>query len=79
MTNINKFSFLKDSKVGISILVEDDELADSFDDFLTEEMYVLYNLRERDGKQEFLFGNAASEIKLSRIIDAFLEGRNNVD
>jgi hypothetical protein len=42
-------------------------------------MYVLYNLRERDGKQEFLFGNAASEIKLSRIIDAFLEGRNNVD
>lgn len=72
MTIKNKFSFLKDGKIGISIVVEDDELADLFDDFLTEEIYVLYNVRDNDGKQEFLFGNAASETKLSEIIDIFL-------
>ena len=79
MTIKNKFSFLKDGKIGVSIVVEDDELADLFDDFLTEEIYVLYNVRDKDGKQEFLFGNAASETKLSEIIDAFLEEHHTPD
>lgn len=73
MTIKDNFSVIDDSEVGLSVIVEDDDLADLFDDFLTEDVFVLYNIRDNSGKQEFLFGKVASDTKLMKLIDMFID------
>lgn len=68
----SKFSVLSSDSYGPSVLVDDEELADLFDDFLSEKIFVLFNIRDKDSKKEFLFGKAASEENLWKLVDLFL-------
>lgn len=56
---------------GVIAYCSDSSLADDFDDFLTEELYVFYEVRFLEGTTEFFFGKASCVESVSRIVKLF--------
>lgn len=72
MATKDKFIILSNDSFGPSVVVDGEDLADLFDDYLSEDIFVLFNVRNKDSKKEFLFGRAASEENLRAIVKMFL-------
>lgn len=55
---------------GCIVTVEEVE-ADEFDDYLTEQRYVLFHMRTTEFGVEFLFGEASCEKNILSLVDDF--------
>jgi hypothetical protein len=53
------------------------ELADAFDDFITENFYAFYDTKFKDETVEFYFGQFGSVARIKEIVDRF-NAQNNV-
>lgn len=56
---------------GPVVRILDRELADSFDDYVTENFYAFYDTKFADDAVEFYFGQFASVARLKEIVDRF--------
>lgn len=65
------FSFRQDEKYGAILIIDCDDVADLFDDFLSEQCYVFYDVRESGGIMEFLFGEAACMEKVQELVSKY--------
>lgn len=73
MIRYSDFAITESEETGITVIVRDFELADEFEDYLTEQQFVLFNIRENKFIFEFLFGQAASLDKVEQLIQKFLD------
>lgn len=65
------YEFRETEKHGVFLKVSDLDLADEFDDYITEKVYVLYNASFSDLSVEFCFGKAASISKVKDLVERF--------
>ena len=56
---------------GPVVRVLDRELADTFDDFVTENFYTFYDMGFKDDAVEFCFGQLASLERVKEVVDRF--------
>ena len=56
---------------GLFLRIYDSEVADAFDDFLSEECYVLSEIKFEKSFAVFYFGVLGSKEKLQNLIEAF--------
>ncbi|NQY19682.1 hypothetical protein [Alteromonas sp.] len=61
-----------EEEFGVVAYCEDSDLADKFDDFLTESLYVFYEMKFLENKTEYYFGKASCQEAVNKIIDSFL-------
>ena len=66
------FKISEDSKYGVSLSIDDAELADNFDDYLNDSCYVLVDIKFHNNYVEFYFGQAACVEKVNCIIEKFI-------
>jgi hypothetical protein len=71
MKNTEQYIINTHNDYGVSITVNNKNLADSLDDYLTENFFILYNIKDESAGTQFLFGQAASESKLKDIMTLF--------
>ena len=64
---------IEDPQFGGSIEFKDREAADEFDDFVSEEHYILYNTKFEGDKVTFYFGEVSSTSKLEILLREFFE------
>ena len=65
---INMFKIHKKKKYGVVLTIQDPNLADEVDDYLTENYYVFYDLRPSEEGMEFFFGQVSSIKKVEELI-----------
>ena len=58
---------------GIIVVINNELEADEFDDYLTEERYIKYDLRSDNDKTSFFFGEGSNENSIKKIIMDFKE------
>ena len=73
MIRYSDFAITESEETGITVIVRDFELADEFEDYLMEQQFVLFNIKENKSSFEFLFGQAASLDKVEQLIQKFLD------
>jgi hypothetical protein len=66
-----KFELTDSSEFGVVLKFFDVEMADQFDDFLTEKCYVHYSTKFDRDSREFYFGQAGSREKILTLIERF--------
>ena len=70
------FELLESKKYGAVLRVDDVEVANEFEDFLTEKHYVFFDVGFEDNNSElFYFGQAACVEKIDGLLEEFLIGR----
>jgi hypothetical protein len=57
--------------LGVVLELRDRELADHFEDYLTEKRFVFFKLRDAEGKLGFLFGEASSPERVRLLFSEF--------
>ena len=62
---ISNVQIMEDPEYGVILVCQDLELADQFEDFLTEKHSVLFHIKLETNQVSFFFGktNTASEVK----------------
>jgi hypothetical protein len=75
MTNNGNFSVEEDKKFGILVRCSDAEAADRFEDFLSEQNYILFHVKFEGPGVAFYFGQASCLEKIDAIIKAFISGQ----
>lgn len=65
------FEIIETKEFGLSLKVNDVELADAFEDFLNEECYVLFDIKFEGTTVIFYFGVIGAEDKLRCLIESF--------
>jgi len=68
---INEIVINHSEKYGVIVTIKGEDEADQLDDYLSENFYIHYDLREDDGKTEFLFGQGASLEVVKNILSSF--------
>lgn len=63
---------------GVMLTCFDLELADQFEDFLTEDCFVFFNTKQGVQEVAFFFGQASSEQKVSALYERFQKSRNQI-
>lgn len=58
--------------LGVILHCKDVEVADDFEDFLTERCFVLFNIRPHGATVSFFFGQASSVDKVRQLYERFL-------
>lgn len=66
-----KFKITETTNYGVMLSTDDEVFADKLDDFLSEDVYVLYDLKSRPGSYEFYFGLASSLSSVENIVMQF--------
>ena len=61
---------------GIILKCLDLELADEFDDYLSENCFVLFNLKFDPKDVSFIFGQASSELKVRELFEKFISEKD---
>ena len=56
---------------GVAVKIADPDLADQFDDFLTEHCYVFFEVRFEEPGVRFFFGQAGSVAKVQDLLEKF--------
>lgn len=69
---ISKNVNIKETEFGLALTISDLDLADEFDDFLSADVYVLYNQKLDSQETTFYFGQVACTDKLKEIYDMFV-------
>jgi hypothetical protein len=75
MSNNTEVEISETAEFGVALLCKDAEIADQFEDFLTEKCFVLFNLRSQDGAVSFYFGQASTQEKVRELYARFLSDR----
>lgn len=65
------FKLKLDSKYGVILRIDCDNLADELDDFLAENYYIFYEQRHNNEAVEFIFGFASSVERVNMLLEAF--------
>ena len=60
---------------GVAVTLDDDELADEFDDFLTEHCHGLFDVKFEEPGMTFFFGQAGSVAKVESLLEKFYAAR----
>ena len=68
---IKMYKIHHDDKYGVVLTIQDSNVADELDDFLTENHYVFYDLRPHTASTEFYFGQASSIDKVEEMVAAY--------
>lgn len=68
----DRFHLSENSEEGVVLECSDVELADEFDDYISIDRYVLYNLKLDDKTTFFYFGQASCIEKVKTILQDFL-------
>jgi len=63
------------SEHGTVLRCRDTELADQFEDYLTEQCYVLFSTRFESTATSFFFGQASSVATVRELFDRFTRSR----
>lgn len=66
-----EFQIIETNENGMILKVTDLELADQFDDFLSEKCYIFYTQKFSTNFVEFFFGQLGSTSKLTDFIEKF--------
>lgn len=72
---MNKYSQVEigeTAEFGVTLQCKDAEIADQFEDFLTEKCFVLFNLRPQGEEISFYFGQASTQEKVRELYARFL-------
>jgi hypothetical protein len=75
MTSKGSFRVDEDPQYGVVVQCFDVEVADQFEDFLSERNYVLFHVKFEGPAVMFYFGQASSREKLEAIIERFVTGQ----
>lgn len=59
------------AEYGVVLHCHDIEVADKFEDFLTERCFVLFNIRPEVAKISFYFGQASALAKVQELYERF--------
>lgn len=71
MKNSEAVKMSVDPEIGVVLEFADREVADAFDDYLTEKRFVLFKLQETPGGLRFLFGEASAADRVSALLGDF--------
>lgn len=71
------FDIKESEKYGVVLTVRDAELADNFDDYITEQCYILYEIKFYERHVEFYFGQASCIEKVNYIVESYTKLRPN--
>lgn len=71
---MTEFSIKEHPDYGVELSFESEDVLDKFDDYLTEETYTLFELREGTAGRSILFGQASCQEKVRDIVIRFLAG-----
>lgn len=71
--NFQKVEITETHEHGVVFKCFDVELADQFEDFLSEHCFVLFNLKIEGNETVFYFGQAASTLKIRSLYEKFLD------
>lgn len=66
-----RFQIGEEPKYGVVLRFTDAELADQFEDFLSEKNFVLFNTKFEEAEVLFYFGQASSRDAVERLIERF--------
>ena len=64
---------IETSEYGTELQCYDVDTADRFEDFLTEQCFVFFNLKQENGAVSFFFGQASAPLKVRDLYDRFKE------
>jgi hypothetical protein len=67
----DKFHIDEEPTYGVVLHCTDAELADQFEDFLSEKNFVLFSTKFQEGEVLFYFGLACSAESVWRLLDRF--------
>jgi hypothetical protein len=70
----SKFQVDDDPKYGVVLRCTDAEVADQFEDFLSEQNFVLFNTKFQEGEVLFYFGQASSASAVEQLLKRFEAG-----
>lgn len=68
------FKIDEEPTYGVVLRCTDAELADQFEDFLSEKNFVLFNTKFRETEVVFYFGQASSVDAVRRLVERFEVG-----
>lgn len=71
MTGVGTFRVEEDPQYGVVVWCSDANVADEFEDFLSERNYVLFHVKFEGSEVAFYFGQASSRARLEAIIERF--------
>ena len=72
MKNDMEMEVIETSEYGVILCCHDVEVADKFEDFLTENCYVFFNVRPENTDVFFYFGQASAPAKVEGLYEMFL-------
>ncbi len=76
MSNSTHVKIVDTVEYGVMLLCPDKELADKFDDYLTEECFVLFKVTINPNEVSFLFGQASSLSRVQDLYDKFVQNES---
>ena len=77
MDNQDVFKIEENDEFGAYVICSDIEVADEFDDFMSESEYVLFNIKVEATSMIFYFGRASSPHRVKMLIDRFSKTRRS--
>jgi hypothetical protein len=69
---MNEIFIKNNSAHGLVLKISDSTIADVFEDYISEEYYIPFSLKDVDDGKEFYFGQIASVDLLDEIIVSFV-------
>ena len=72
MSKYSQVEIGETAEFGVTLQCNDAEIADQFEDFLTEKCFVLFNLKPQGEKISFYFGQASTQEKVGELYARFL-------
>ena len=69
---ISNIEIIEDPKYGVILNCRDLELADRFEDFLTEKCFALFQIKFESNEVSFFFSQASSISKVKELFDRFM-------
>lgn len=73
MSNSTHVEIVDTVEYGVMLLCRDKEIADRFDDYLTEKCFVLFKVKMDPNEWSFLFGQASALSRVQDLFDKFVQ------
>ena len=72
---IANVQIIEDPEYGVILVCQDLELADQFEDFLTEKHSVLFHIKLEPNQVSFFFGKTNTTSKVKKLFNQFMLSR----
>jgi len=73
MSTSSNVEILETTEYGTVLKCQDTEVADRFEDFLTEHCFVFFKTKMEPDEISFFFGQASSESKVRSLFESFIK------